>query len=61
MPEGLGTFASRATGLARGPLGILALLIGLIDAMASLVLMFLKPLRRHAKLERPKKEKVTRE
>jgi hypothetical protein len=44
MSDDLGTFASRATGLARGPLGILALLIGLIDAMASMVLAFSKNL-----------------
>jgi hypothetical protein len=40
MSETLGDFASRATGLARGPLGILALLIGLLEAMASMVLVF---------------------
>ncbi len=44
MSESLGTFASSATGLARGPLGILALLIGLMDAIASLVLVFAKNL-----------------
>jgi hypothetical protein len=44
MAESLGTFASHATGLSRGPLGILALLIGLIEAIASMVLVLSKTL-----------------
>jgi hypothetical protein len=44
MPETLGGFASRSMGLARGPLGILALLIGLLEAMTSMVLVFSKNL-----------------
>lgn len=44
MSDDLGTFASRATGLSRGPLGILALLIGLFEAIASMVLVVSKNL-----------------